>query len=230
MISGQKESGADTGGSETGEEAADLGIEFIWIVGVKGVAAVKRDQPGVWTARGHFFHVALGGDAAFTAAQQKCGAGGGEPVGPVVADQVLLGADHILRIKCEVPAGFGVAEGIAQIRDESGADFIFKFFARGEHTLPGTDEADVVFYDRANIFNDEALHAIRISSGELISIDSTQRIAKKNNLGKVEKGKESLDIAEVVFAPVSSGMAGVAVAALVGGDDTVVGYKAFSKR
>jgi hypothetical protein len=58
--------------------------------------------------------------------------------------------------------------------------------------------------------------------GELVGVDTPERVAEENRLWDVEKCEESFDISEVVFASIGRGMAGVAVTTLVGSDNAVL--------
>ena len=52
----------------------------------------------------HLLQVLQRGDAAFAAAENERTAVGSEPIGPVVAHEVLLRPNHILRIEGEMPS------------------------------------------------------------------------------------------------------------------------------
>lgn len=88
---------------EGGEEGADRGGEGGLVV--EDVAAWQGEEGRVGAAFGHLRELVGASDAAFASADEERGAGGGEPVAPVIAAEVGLGDEHIGGVEGEMPAG-----------------------------------------------------------------------------------------------------------------------------
>lgn len=202
------------------EERTQGGVEGGGIVDVEDMAAVESDEGGVGAARSHLIKMIRFGDATLASAQEEGGTGGGEPVAPMVAIEMSLRGEHLLRLEGETPTVDGVSEGVRKKRGEARTDFVGEIFARGIKASPGKDEADVVGDDGADIFNDECGDLSGVECGELKSIDAAEGVAEQDGGLKFEVGVEGGNVTEVVGARIAGGVAGVAMAALIKGDDS----------
>src|SRR3569833_1421421 len=106
-----------------------------------------------------------------------------------------------------MPSGGGLAEGIAHVRQEARADSCLQLFPIWVATRPGKDETDVVRDYRTDLFNDECCDALRMPSSELIRIRTAEGVSEQNSLRQIEERHQCRDIAEIVLASVSPGVA-----------------------
>ena len=82
-------------------------------------------------------------------------------------------------------------------------------------SLPGEHEAEVIRYFGADVLDDEATDLFRMPRGELVRVDTTQRVAQENHIAQPQVLNESLQIANVVGAGVAQCVIGVSVSTLV---------------
>jgi hypothetical protein len=216
--------------SEFLQEFSDCAVEGYRIFHMKNVAAIECFETRVWPSRSHLLALVLSCHSAVLSSKEQSWAVGGEPVVPVIAGGAFSRGYDLPWFKRQLPAGGGFAEGVFEIWRESRADTFCESLACREFSFPCEDERRLVVQDYADVLDDEAADFLRMTSGELVGVDTAEGVAQKDGIVQVEMVEEGFEVEEVIGAGVARGVVGVSVATLVERDNSPFGCQEFGKR